>query len=125
MSRKKQTSRVLTKAQVRLASLKAISPEPNLGAGLSVSEYAVVINDLRQTIEAYNTLLANTDNLQTRIKSLETVLADLSEKMLLGVAHVYGKDSEEYELAGGVRKSDRKRPTRKPKGGDSQVLAPA
>jgi hypothetical protein len=33
-------------------------------------------------------------------------------KVLLGVAYKYGKDSEEYEMAGGVRKSKRKRPVR-------------
>jgi hypothetical protein len=30
--------------------------------------------------------------------------------MLAGVASKYGKDSVEYEKAGGVRKSERKRP---------------
>jgi hypothetical protein len=34
--------------------------------------------------------------------------------MLAGVAAKYGKDSDEYEKAGGVRKSERKRPTRTP-----------
>ena len=31
-----------------------------------------------------------------------------------GVASKYGKDSDEYEKAGGVRKSERKRPMRPP-----------
>ncbi len=43
----------------------------------------------------------------------EKVLMAFSEKMLLGVAFEYGKDSFEYEMAGGVRKSQRKRPVRK------------
>jgi len=30
------------------------------------------------------------------------------------VGAVYGKDSDQYEKAGGVRKSERKRPVRKP-----------
>jgi hypothetical protein len=36
-------------------------------------------------------------------------LGELSEKMLIGVAFKYGKDSREYEMAGGVRKSERVR----------------
>jgi len=32
--------------------------------------------------------------------------------MMNAVAAVYGKDSSEYEMAGGVRKSERKRPKR-------------
>ena len=45
----------------------------------------------------------------------EKALADLSERMLGGVASKFGKNSSEYEMAGGVRKSDRKRPVRKAK----------
>ena len=37
----------------------------------------------------------------------------LSERMLIAVAAKYGKDSYEYEMAGGIRKSERKRPTRR------------
>ncbi|BAZ67792.1 hypothetical protein NIES4106_25490 [Fischerella sp. NIES-4106] len=36
-------------------------------------------------------------------------MGDISERMLTGVACKYGKDSSEYEMAGGVRKSDRVR----------------
>jgi hypothetical protein len=42
---------------------------------------------------------------------------DLTERMLAGVGSKYGKDSTEYEKAGGVRKSERKR--RAPAGGDA------
>lgn len=33
--------------------------------------------------------------------------------MLAGVASKYGKDSNEYEMAGGTRKSEIKRPAKK------------
>jgi len=32
-----------------------------------------------------------------------------SEQMLLNVASCYGKSSDEYEMAGGTRRSDRKK----------------
>ena len=41
----------------------------------------------------------------------DTALADLSERMLAGVASQFGRDSDAYEKAGGTRKSDRRRPT--------------
>ncbi|MHC5599596.1 MAG: hypothetical protein ACYTXC_27285 [Nostoc sp.] len=37
----------------------------------------------------------------------------ITEHMLLSVAAKYGKNSDEYKMAGGVRRSDRKRPVRK------------
>jgi hypothetical protein len=43
------------------------------------------------------------------VDDAEKTLRDMSERMLTGVATKYGKDSDEYEKAGGVRKRDRKR----------------
>jgi hypothetical protein len=64
------------------------------------------MEQLRSKIDAYNTALSVIDSSQTEIEQLEKTLGDLSEKMLIGVAFKYGKDSPEYEMAGGVRKSD-------------------
>jgi hypothetical protein len=54
-------------------------------------------------IDAYNTALSVIDSSKTEIDQLEKTLADVSDKMLIGVAFKYGKDSSEYEMAGGVR----------------------
>ncbi|MBK9564341.1 MAG: hypothetical protein IPO37_03865 [Saprospiraceae bacterium] len=35
---------------------------------------------------------------------------DFRERMLTAIAFIYGKDSDEYVAAGGIRKSERKRP---------------
>ncbi len=43
---------------------------------------------------------------------MEKNLRQLSEKLLMVVAIKYGKDSAEYEMAGGVRSSDRIRKIR-------------
>ncbi len=39
----------------------------------------------------------------------EEDLADYSEKFLRGIAYKFGNNSYEYQIAGGTRKSDRKR----------------
>ncbi|WP_413773948.1 hypothetical protein [Nostoc sp. MG11] len=39
-------------------------------------------------------------------------MSTFSEKMLMGIGFKYGKDSREYEMAGGVRKSERIRKSR-------------
>ncbi|MCC5667859.1 hypothetical protein LC653_29270 [Nostoc sp. CHAB 5784] len=33
-------------------------------------------------------------------------MADYSEKILRGIAYKYGNNSHEYQMAGGIRKSD-------------------
>ena len=107
MSRKKRTSRVLEKAELRSAGLKAIDPTLNFGDNFNLNNLTQLIEQLRIKIDAYNTALAVIDSSQAEIEELEKSLSNLSETMLTGVAFKYGKDSHEYEMAGGVRTSER------------------
>jgi hypothetical protein len=108
MARVKRGSRTLSLAEKRLAGLTAISVSLDLGNDLSSSRYAELIAAFRQKLAEYNTVLSVADALRLEVSALEKSLADLSEKMLVGVAHQYGKDSFEYARAGGVKKSERK-----------------
>ncbi|PMB51603.1 hypothetical protein CEN39_14375 [Fischerella thermalis CCMEE 5201] len=109
MARQKRSSRTLGKAQVRLASIKSISPTLDVGEGLTVKDYTEKIESLRQSLEAYNSALSTVDVLLTQIIENEQDLADYSEKILRGIAYKFGSNSHEYQMAGGTRKSDRKR----------------
>ncbi|MCC5624809.1 hypothetical protein [Nostoc sp. CHAB 5715] len=109
MARPKRNSRILGKAETRLASIKSINSSLDVGEGLSVKDYTVKIESLRQSLEAYNTTLSNIDILLTQILENEEDLADYSEKFLRGIAYKFGNNSYEYQMAGGTRKSDRKR----------------
>ncbi|MFN6568288.1 hypothetical protein [Dendronalium sp. ChiSLP03b] len=109
MARQKRSSRTLDKAEVRLASIKSISPSLDVGEGLTVKDYTNKIESLRQSIEAYNTTLSTIDVLLTQIVENEKDLADYSDKILRGIAYKFGNNSHEYQMAGGTRKSDRKR----------------
>jgi uncharacterized protein YukE len=112
MARRKRNSRTLNKAEVRLASIKSISPSLDVGEGLTVKDYTKKIENLRQSLETYNTALSDIDVLLTQIVESEQDLADYSENILRGIAYKFGSNSHEYQRAGGVRKSDRKRPVR-------------
>ncbi|MEH2084422.1 MAG: hypothetical protein V7K89_31975 [Nostoc sp.] len=64
------------------------------------------------------------DLTQGALEVAEKSLMELTEHMLVSVAAKYGKNSDEYKMAGGVRRSDvydglrlRKRPMRQPKQG--------
>jgi len=112
MARQKRNSRTIDKAEVRLASIKSISPTLDVGEGLSVKGYTEKIESLRQSIEAYNTTLSTIDVLLTQIIENEKDLADYSDKILRGIAYKFGNSSHEYQMAGGIRKSERKRAVR-------------
>jgi ABC-type hemin transport system substrate-binding protein len=112
MSRKKRTSRTLEKAQLRSAGLKSIVPNIKFDENYSLEKLIESIDLLRNKIDVYNTALSVVDSSKTEIEEMEKNLSQLSEKMLMVVAIKYGKDSREYEMAGGVRYSDRIRKIR-------------
>lgn len=103
----------MQKAEKREAGLQSISSGLDLGNGLTLEGYSIMIEGLRSQIATYNSDLSNPDDQSRQIKEAEQQLRNLSEQMLLGVAAKYGKNSGEYGKAGGVPKSERRRPTRK------------
>ena len=104
---KRKTSRTLEQAELRASGLTAIAPDIDFGDNRSLEELNQQIDHLRDKLSTYNTALTNVDTLRSEIKEQEKSLGNLSAQMLLGVAFKYGKDSAEYQMAGGVRKRDR------------------
>jgi hypothetical protein len=104
MPRKKRSSMVLDKALLRASGMKSISATLDLGNGLTVPDYVTLIEKTQAQLDAYNTALSMMDQAQSSIVTLEMALADMSERMLTGVASKFGKASDEYEMAGGARK---------------------
>ncbi|PMB46644.1 hypothetical protein CEN39_25705 [Fischerella thermalis CCMEE 5201] len=107
MPRSKRSFRVLEKAQLRACGLKAIDPNLDFGNAGNLQNLTQQIEQLRTKINTYNTALTAIDASRTDIEQLEKNLSSLCERLLLAVAVKYGKDSQEYVMAGGVRKSDR------------------
>jgi hypothetical protein len=114
MARIKKSTSFYDVAVTRLASIKSISPTLDLGNGLTVPAYEAAVLDFRQKLDDYNTTLSIADSKLNIVQDAERTLRDLTERMLAGVASKYGKNSDEYEKAGGVRKRDRKKPGRTP-----------
>jgi hypothetical protein len=135
MARPKRNSEVLEKAERRNESLRSINPELNFGGGLTLAAYTLSINNLRSKLAAYNTALSAIDRLADEVKMAEQDTKAISEKMLLGVASRFGKDSLEYEMAGGSRRTGKRRsgspspapttPTQKPTLASTNGATPA
>ena len=113
MARKKRGSKVYDKALIRKAALASIDPALDLGNGLTIVAYEAKIGATKGTMDAYNTVLSQSDEKQNLLTDSEKELRNWNERMLAGVASKYGKDSNEYEKAGGVKKSLRKHPVSK------------
>jgi hypothetical protein len=113
MARTKRSSQVLEKAEHRCAGLKSIGETLDLGEGLTVENYLLLMDSLRSQLATYNESLSIVDRAAGTVQDTEQQLRTLTERMLIAVAAKYGKDSYEYAMAGGTRKSERKRPTRR------------
>ncbi|MDZ8068173.1 MAG: hypothetical protein RMY64_21510 [Nostoc sp. DedQUE08] len=112
MSRQKRTSRVLEKAELRASGMKSIIPSIKFEEDYTLEKLIDSIEQLRNKIDVHNSALAIVDSTLTEVEDMEKNLKQFSEKMLMVVAIKYGKDSAEYEMAGGVRNSDRLRKMR-------------
>jgi len=109
---KKTSSLTLERAAARAAGLESIDAALDLGNGLTLASYRAAIADTNTKLGAYNTLLSQVDEAQNAFREAERALGDTSDRMLAGVAARYGRDSGQYEMAGGTKKSDRKRPSK-------------
>ncbi|MEH1847830.1 MAG: hypothetical protein V7L25_23325 [Nostoc sp.] len=112
MSRQKRTSRILEKAELRASGMKSIVPSIKFDEDYTLEKMIESIEQLRSKLDVHNSALAIVDSSLTEVEEMEKNLRQLSEKMLMVVAIKYGKDSAEYEMAGGVRNSDRLRKMR-------------
>lgn len=106
MGRLRRTSAALEAALTRRANLAKISPTLDLGHGNSLATYDAEISAVQSKLDAYNQILAAADNALNELQADEKALKKRSTKMLAGVGAAFGKDSSEYEMAGGTRKGD-------------------
>ena len=109
MAPRKRNSSALTKAERRIEGMQMINPNLDFGNGLSIANYNNKILEIRDKLTAYNQARAMVEMTQNALAAAERELNNLSEKMLLSVASHYDKTSDEYRLAGGTRRSNRKK----------------
>lgn len=115
MSRMKKTSMVIPAARKRHAGMMSISESLDMGDGLTVAAFGIAIEETENLLGKYNEMLSVLDGLHAEFLKKEIWLNDFSSRMFNATAAKFGKDSIEYEKAGGVRTSARKHRTTKPK----------
>ena len=111
--KKRSTSLEQEKAQNRLNGTKQFETTVDFGGDLTETNFTNRINRVDTLTKKYNSLLIQADGISTELDLAEKELAELSTRLLNAVGAKYGYDSVEYEKAGGVRKRDYKRTSRK------------
>lgn len=110
MSRlKKSNSPVIDTAEKRVAGLESIDPNLALAPDLTLPLYKAALNTTRDAVMNYNKQLSQADEAANKMKASERALADFSERMLAGIVAKYGRNSDQYEKAGGTRRAERRK----------------
>ncbi|MES2731070.1 MAG: hypothetical protein V4714_04950 [Bacteroidota bacterium] len=115
MAFRKKTSSIVDAARKRLSGLKTIEVGLDFGNGLSNMGMEGKIAELDAKLELYNSKLSEADEARNVFEEKEKEVQDFYKRMLSGVGTRYGYDSNQYEMAGGTRESDRKKPVSKKK----------
>jgi hypothetical protein len=97
-------STALEKAQRRMVGFRHLNLKLSLGNGLSVAEFTAQVEAMQAKLEAYNAMVNELAQQREEIHTMERALRGTSERMLGAVASIYGKESDEYEVAGGVKR---------------------
>ncbi|MBT3168412.1 MAG: hypothetical protein HN952_02635 [Candidatus Cloacimonetes bacterium] len=105
---RKTRSRILRLAKTRLAGIIAINPALDLGNGKDVPAYKNKIKEMEDALAIYNQKLAELDELYNALCAKENILCAFNTEILSAIKGLYGRDSNEYEQAGGTRYSERK-----------------
>ena len=92
-------------ASMASQGLKSLFPMKDL----SVMGLEARSESLHAKLERYNGLLAQADALLNELKADEKETRTYSGRVLAAIGALYGKDSSEYEMAGGTRTSEIKR----------------
>jgi hypothetical protein len=119
--KKSKESRIVTNGKKRLAGMKQVDTQE--GAEVEYGSVAKPCNSTLFTAKVgdYNGIqlnlnkkLSEADDLANQLKVVEKEIESLYTRVLSGAVSKFGEDSSQVEMLGGTRKSERKRPVRKP-----------
>lgn len=119
MPRTRRSSPAIAKAIVRSNNLKSISPTLDLGGGLTVAAFDQLIAEAQAAEADYNQTVALLDEKTNRLDALLERVNETSARLLAGVGARWGKNSDEYEKAGGSRTDEISRTRKKTGDGKS------
>jgi Holliday junction resolvasome RuvABC ATP-dependent DNA helicase subunit len=117
---KRSTSEIVDNAKKKLASMMKIDEqqgEPvNYGSKqdpLTVTELTAKLAEYDSTMKEYNDAIDAATAVQNRVAVIENELNDMNKRILRSAAGKFTDDSDEYDMLGGTRASERKKPGRK------------
>jgi uncharacterized protein with von Willebrand factor type A (vWA) domain len=107
MLQSKSNSKILEQAQRRVSVLNTFALDLDLGDGISLAELQTLTESVRLMTEEYNSAAATFEQLGKQLRIKEQTLADVGDRLSLGVAVRRGRRSPEYLSIKAIRRSNR------------------
>jgi uncharacterized protein with von Willebrand factor type A (vWA) domain len=121
MLQSKSNSKILEQAQRRVSVLNTFALDLDLGDGVSLAELQNLTESVRRMTEEYNSVAATFDQLGKQLRIQEKNLADVGDRLSLGVAAKRGRRSPEYLSIKAIRRSSRSK-KRSGNGGENAAV---
>ena len=113
--RMKRETKDMRDLRQKIAGMKAIDKSFDAGNGVTLITAEALLLDSDSALEATNQAVAAADDKDNILNAKNKLVRAFNKKILPAGGLKYGTDSSEYELLGGTRESERKKPVRKPK----------
>lgn len=113
-ARKARTPELIDGEQ-KVLGMKSIDKSFDAGSGVTVAAGEAAFAEAQTALDEYNQSLTAADDKKNVFELKNKALRAFNKKVLPAVGLKYGTDSSEYEMVGGKRESERKKPVRKPK----------
>lgn len=112
---KLRKSDAIAEAEALIAALRPMESKLDFGKSLTLAAYIARTDATRALLANLNTLIAQVESARNAFTEGEDELISMSRRMRNGVLVQFGPDSDEFEMAGGIRTSERKRAARRPR----------
>ncbi len=117
---KKGTSEVVDNAKKKLNAMTQIDTAQNKTVDYGNDGDSLTATILKAKLDEYETAMTNYDTamdtvtaMQNRVKLIEDKLSEYNKRILKSAAGKFKEESDEYEMLGGTRPSERKKPGKK------------
>lgn len=108
----KAKDRLLGMVKIDADKTKATNYRPS-GAALTVAAMEAKIASHTAALDAFNTKKLSLERELVDLLRMEKEISGMATDVLTGARVIFGQDSVEVELVGGIRQSERKAPRRK------------
>jgi hypothetical protein len=105
----KPTSKILEQAMLRAATFESIEPRIDFGDGMTTDDFIALTQSTQSALREYNAAVDVINQNAQSIQDMEKRLAEMGDRMVMGIACKHGTQSQEYRMLEKIRRKAKPR----------------